>query len=368
MQVHGTIIARLVQAHRRGRLGHALLLAGGGGHGAYDLAIRLAEMLLCPESCTAESEPCPICRQVRKLSHPDLLVLSPLPTAAERRRSEDERDPVVRALAEDLYAPLEVGANWGITAEQARRMIQWAALTPWEARGKMAIMAEADRVTEPTADILLKTLEEPPASMTIILVTARPQDLLPTVRSRCQEVRVPPLGEEAIVALLVERGVGEDEARAVAPLANGDLWQARALLGGGASRLRDAARHLVHAALDPNLTPADVVAAAQAASEGASAGEVSELVRWIMWRLRDLVLAAEDAAPAREDLAATAPLARKLGPARLMRWLDEADRAYDMLGRNVTPGAVIAALLLFPRDERRLGTAVTFPPLDVVIP
>jgi len=373
MEGHEAILRRLLGAHRSGRLGHTLLLAGGGGRGAYDIALRLAQALLCEANRVQPAharEACAVCRNVAHFNHPDFLCVSPLSPEYKRQQGNDrqpEPEPVVRALMEDCYAALEVGANWGITADQARQLIQWASMTPWEARGKVVLIAEADKVNEASADILLKTLEEPPPDVTLILVSARPQDLLPTVRSRCHQVRVPPLSEGRMLALLAERGFPEDQARAVLPLAGGDLWQARALLGGQANRLRSEAGRLIGVALDPTRGTAEVMVEARRVLEGASTSEVSELVRWVVWWLRDLLLALAEARPAGDEaLRDILPGAAKLGQVRLMAWLREADRAYEMLGRNVTPPAVVTALMVFPRDERRIGAAATFPPLQHV--
>lgn len=371
------VLERLLRARRKGHLGHTLLLMGGGGQGAYDVAVRLAQALLCGAGCwdgydsgaTDEQgggDRCARCRAVARLSHADLLVIPPLSPDYRRQASEGKAsglDPITAALHDDLYATLETGANWSVTADQARQAIQWVAMTPWEAKGKVVVFPEADAVREDSADILLKTLEEPPEDVTLILVTARPQDLLPTVRSRCHQVRVPPLSEDDVIALLRERGVTDGEARVVAPLAEGDLWRARALLGDGMNRLRRAAARLIGITLDPKRSTAEAMIEARVVLEGASASDVSELVRWIMWYLRDLLVALTQTTPPSEEIRALAAAAEKMGRARLMAWLEEADRAYDMLRRNVTPPAVLAALVAFPRDDRRAALTTTFPPL-----
>ncbi len=371
MPDHRAVVQQLLHAYRKGRLGHALLLTGGGGFGAYDVAISLAQVLICPDATDAShSADCSICSRVRGFGHPDFLGIAPLPTLSERRRSgnTDGSDPVSEALAKDPYAPLAVGANWGITADQAREVIRWTSMTSWESPSKVVLIAEADRVTEPTGDILLKTLEEPPQDVTIILVTARPQDLLPTVRSRCHETRVPPLGAERIAELLTERGIGDDgpTTESLLARADGDFWRACALVGGDADQLRGAAADLIAVALDPARTSADVMVATRKATDNATSGQTSELVRWIVWWLRDLLLAQVE----RSDDAAMdklAPMADRMGRERLGQWLEEADRAYEMLGRNITPPAVLATLMLFPRDQRFLGGVVAFPPLDLAV-
>ena len=354
----GDILGRLLRARSRGRLGHSLLLSGGGGHGGYDVALRLTRNLLELGDGSGKSNSA-------LFNHADFLCLSPLPPQSQRVAREDGLDPVPGALAEDPFAPLDVGANWGITADQARAMIQWASMTPWQAAGKVCLIAEADSVNEATADILLKTLEEPPDDVTIILVTSRPQDLLPTVRSRCHETRIPPLSNAELVEELVRRGADESDGRAVAPLAQGDLWRASALLAGESNRLRTSASEILQAALDPNRKVADVMGETREATSGLSAGEVGELVRWLIWWLRDLILAVEGIQPAHRDMESAAGWAAMVGRRRLTQWVEEADRGYEMLGRNVTPGAVVAALALFPRDQRRMGREPTFPALSI---
>lgn len=350
------VLQRLKTSLERGRLGHALLLAGGSGRGAYDIALKLSGVLL---GIARDTPGGAIFR------HPDFLCLSPLPPQSQR--SAEGPDPVPAVLAEDPYGPLNVGANWGITADQARRMIQWASMSPWEARHKACLIAEADRVNEASADIMLKTLEEPPRDVTLLLVTDRPQDLLPTVRSRCQETRIPPLSGERLVELLVERGTSAADAAEVASLAQGDLRQAENLLRGDTNELRKTALALIGDSLNPAMKTADVLGSARKATERSGPAEISETIRWMLWWMRDLLLIVEGIRSTRSELEAMAEWGRKVGRERLADWLLEADRSYEMLGRNVTPAAVLAALMMFPRDQRYLGTEPVFPPADLVI-
>ena len=94
----------------------------------------------------------------------------------------------------------------------------------------MFVIEAADAMAEESQNALLKTLEEPAAFAHLILISAEPEALLETVRSRCQIVRFRPLAEEAVVAGLEERvlGDGDDERRAAARLAGGDPRAGRA--------------------------------------------------------------------------------------------------------------------------------------------
>lgn len=356
---HAEVFDRLMRAKQSGRLGHSLLFTGGGGYGAYVVALRLAEQLLGLDTDA---------QWTTLFNHPDFLCISPLPPVSQRGKgTESGFDPVADSLMRDPFAPIEVGANWGITADQGRRVTQWAVMSPWQSTHKVALIAEFDRVNEATADIMLKTLEEPPNNVTIMLVTARPQDLLPTVRSRCHETRVPPLREEDIVTLLMERGTAEADARGIAPLAQGSLWQAITLRENDLNELRRDAAGMIVTTLDPTQKIADIMGDVRAIMSNLAPADVSEFVRWMIWWLRDLILAVEELQPVPEELVPALESAQKVGTVRLMQWLEEADRSYEMLSRNVTPEAVLTALTLFPRDQRRLGTNPTFPPLDVIV-
>ena len=356
---HTEVFARLMRAKQNGRLGHSLLLTGGGGHGAYVFALRLAEQFLGID----------VKREWSALfNHPDFLCISPLPPKTEmEKRGKDKPDPVIESLLRDPHEPINVGSNWRITADQGRRLVQWTALSPWQSDEKFVLIAEAEKTKEDAADIMLKTLEEPQPGVTIVLVTMRPQDLLPTVRSRCHETSVPPLDTENIAALLIERGAREETAHSIARLAQGDFWQASALSAGDTNELRRDAAKMIVVALDPKERVADIMGDIKAVTDGMSPTEISEYVRWMIWWLRDLILAVEGLQPPRPEVEPALDWARKVGFERLTEWLVEADRSYEMLGRNVTPEAVVAALTLYPRDQRRLGTEPTFPPLDVVV-
>src|SRR5262249_61640176 len=101
----------------------------------------------------------------------------------------------------------------------------------------VVLIDDADALVPAAQNALLKTLEEPPSSSVFILVTSRPDVLLPTVRSRCPMLRFHPLGSEEIAAVLVDRGIPESRARAFAGHAGGSVGRA---LAAGDDDLADA--------------------------------------------------------------------------------------------------------------------------------
>ena len=179
---------RLVErAIESGRPPHALLLVGPDGVGKTTLALDLAAGLLCLAEDPAD-RPCRECAACRKLehgNHPDVHVLAPEGAGQQIRIGQ------VQQLAADL------------------------ALLPLEGRFRIGIVEKAHRLNDDAQNALLKTLEEPPARVVLILAADDAARLLPTVISRCTRVRLGPVSSDEVSAILAARGVG-DAARGAA--------------------------------------------------------------------------------------------------------------------------------------------------------
>jgi DNA polymerase-3 subunit delta' len=157
---------------------------------------------------------CAVCRRIARGVHPDVL----------------------------LVGPSDSGA---IKIDQVRDIIDHAAYRPFEGRRRAVIIDEADALMHQAQNALLKTLEEPPSMSVFILVTSRPDMLLPTVLSRCPQLRFRPLSAHDIAAALMARGHNETEARAVAATANGSLGQALQASAGELIESRDIAQRVL---------------------------------------------------------------------------------------------------------------------------
>lgn len=273
------LVRRILEgALARGRLGHALLFSGPRGLGKAATAAALARAACCRDPRGAGAlggcGVCPDCRQVEAGVHPDVRWVAPSPS--------------------------------NIRIEQVREILREAHLRPFSGRGRTFILRGADRLTEEAANALLKVLEEPPDGTRFILLTAMPGALLPTIRSRCQELPFRPLHPEAVAEMLRERaGLPGDEALAVARLAGGNPGLALEMAGsprlGEARRLVE--RTLAFAAAGP-ADPQALFALSEALeafdAAGREAGGV-DLFDVLAWTLRDLLAASlrgEAGAPA----------------------------------------------------------------------
>lgn len=179
-------LATPLQALLQRQRGHAVLLHGAPGSGVLSLALALAQGWLCEADGQAARRPCGrcgSCRLVHSRLHPDLQVLLPetlrraleWPLRDDKPEGEDSKRKPSRQLRID----------------EVRGAIEAVQRTSARGRGKVVVLHPAEALNGPAANALLKTLEEPPEGTRIVLTAADPTSLLPTVRSRCQVVRLP---------------------------------------------------------------------------------------------------------------------------------------------------------------------------------
>ncbi|MCX5753487.1 MAG: hypothetical protein NTW97_07535 [Candidatus Krumholzibacteria bacterium] len=208
-----------------GKLPPALVFAGPEGAGKELMAVRLAAALDCegrgPESTCGAARRCGACSKIRTLEHPDLHLIYPVPHG-----EIDAGLPLVlESRREDFFARGEFG-NRGrsVGIDLVRLVIEALSKHPFEGKRAVVAIFEAHLATVEAQNALLKLLEEPPASAVIVLVTEYPDRLLPTIRSRCHEIRFDPLAAGAIADFLEEfYSVEKKEAKRLAALAQGNI-------------------------------------------------------------------------------------------------------------------------------------------------
>lgn len=237
--------AILGRALAQGRVPPALLLSGREGIGKRTLAVAVGRALVCERGDGCGS--CSICRRVDAS-------LGALPEWRERARGS--RDDT--ALNHRLHPDLILVEPWTTTRDgagkakpeikvgQVRELATETFSRPFEARARCFVVDDAHAMNPSSANSLLKSLEEPPATTHFVLVSSSPQALLPTIRSRCQTLRLPPLPASQLEAHLRDAsGLSAEEARLRAGLADGSLGRALAFESGAYRRLRDLALALI---------------------------------------------------------------------------------------------------------------------------
>lgn len=220
--------ARLLEAVRSERLPHAWLITGSRGVGKATLAYRFARYLLGGGAAAGEggglfgeladgpgeglalSEESEVFRLVASGSHPDLRVL---------QRGQDDSGKVQQAISVD----------------SVRKALGFVHLTPALGGWRVILVDAADDLNRNAANALLKVLEEPPKNTVFLVLAHAPGRLLPTIRSRCCHLALPPLAEPVLAELLglYAPDLPAEEQAGLAVLAEGSIGRALELAGEG---------------------------------------------------------------------------------------------------------------------------------------
>lgn len=182
-----------------GQRGHALLLAGPSGLGQYDLALALARAWLCEHpSVLGACGACGSCHAIDVRTHADLCVLLPETLSLELGWPLDE--VTQKKLDDKERKPSKL-----IRVEAARGAVTFTQFTRARGSTKVVLVYPAERMNVESANTLLKTLEEPNGVVRLVLATEAADQLLPTIRSRCQtHTMVWPSQDEALDWLLAQ--------------------------------------------------------------------------------------------------------------------------------------------------------------------
>jgi DNA polymerase-3 subunit delta' len=182
----------------RGRVPNGLLFWGPGGVGKRMAALEFAKAINClDEKCMDSCNECLSCRKIENGNHPDVAFIAPLKKARI------------------------------IDIETIETMNEMAALRPFESQWRVFIIQEAERMGNPAQNKFLKTLEEPPGKSVFVLISEKPDQLLPTIRSRCQRVRFGALRPETVKDLLQQvRDLPDDLAESIAAVSQGQMSRA----------------------------------------------------------------------------------------------------------------------------------------------
>jgi DNA polymerase III subunit delta' len=191
---HEWAVALLAEHVAKGRERHAYLITGPQGVGRKTLALRFAQSLNCTKPALP-GQPClkcSSCKRMGAMQHPDLSVV----------QAEHEGE-VLRI-------------------DQARELQHSLSLAPYEARYRVALILRFEEANTSTANAMLKTLEEPPPQVVVILTAKSAESLLPTIVSRCEVLRLRPLSiEETSTGLQTLKRVPKDEADRLAHISGG---------------------------------------------------------------------------------------------------------------------------------------------------
>ena len=236
---HQELKQRLIQTVKNGRISHAQLFLGKEGNGALPLAIAYFQYIACTQRQDDDScGTCASCLKFAKLIHPDLHFVFPVNTTEKIKKDpvsdnflQEWRQALLNNAYMSLFDWLEgIGIDnkqGNISVVESGFILRKLSLKPYESEYRLMLIWMPEKMSNSAANKLLKILEEPPAKTIFILVAEQYDQLLPTIRSRTQLVKVNKINDEEMrTYLMFEYQLSIEQAYEVVNLADGNFNEA----------------------------------------------------------------------------------------------------------------------------------------------
>ena len=340
-----TVVEQLRRLLVTDRVPQALLFHGPEGVGKATTASTFAAALVCERSGEVPCLDCAGCALAASGNHPDFLRVGRL------TKTEVGKDSTKSRLATQKPDAAEADLGSQILIDQIRTLTRLIGLRPRHAGRRTFVIDPAESMGREAQNSLLKTLEEPPERSVLILVSARPYLLLPTVRTRCFSVGFSALGTPELVTILEQKGLPREEAASRAALAAGSLGQALDLDLDARLERRQTIYEMLDLLAD---SPAAIeklsaMAACMAGKDVATLVDGLELAQALLRDAARAGCSAADHGLAHPDLAAgLTRLGQRLGPERAAALVGSVERLRGNLrfhtNRVLTAEALLAAV------------------------
>lgn len=317
-----------------GRVANALLFTGAEGVGKKQFAIELARQLVC--TAPTGSEACGECAACNRAGE------FVIPTFEKG----EESDNVFFSQHPDVGIIVPFRRNLRIGA--VRALDREAHYRPYEASARVFIVEDADKMNDAASNALLKTLEEPPSTSHIILIAARADTLLPTIRSRCQTIRFAPVPFDEIERHLIEAcDFSPEDAALAARVSGGSVGRAIEIVPASFRTQRSAMLGVVRAAAADNKR--ELLTASEEMADAKNKDEYEEKLGILQSLIHDvwvLVTGADVAILNTEIEAELVQLSRQVSSPTLARWLDEIEAMSENFIVNINRKVATDALFV----------------------
>ncbi len=325
----------LLRLQQKGRIPNALLFAGPDGVGKKQFALELARMFVCPNANTEGAcGECPACSRTEVFS---------LPTSDKG----DDYDRVFFSQHPDVGVVIPFKRNLRVGA--IRDLEREANFRPYEAGVRIFIVDDADKMNDAASNALLKTLEEPPASSHIVLIAARADRLLPTIRSRCQIMRFAPVPNAEIEALLLAGGhFSAEDAALAARVSGGSITRALDTVPASFRTQRSLMLRVVNAAANDDTC--SLLAASEEMNDAKNKEEFETKLEILRGLIHDIWLmknGGRDQDILNADLMVDLnKLSGQLKSADLATWMTEIETIFESLAVNINRKVATDALMV----------------------
>ena len=300
---------------------------------------------------------CQSCTQAKSLQHPNITIVTALPSGKIEHESDYKEDVLEEIreqnaeIAKDPYTTYRVTNANQIRIWQIRELNRSMALSTLQQGRRVVIIVDAEDMNSEAANGFLKTLEEPHAGVTIILTSSQPERLLQTVVSRCQELVVPPIDDEAIIEELLRRGeCTEQDARIIATSCDGDMSAALEFIHDDIQEIRADVISMFRSALRGRDYRVGIADAAEGVAEQRDKRRAHTYLRFMAIWLRDTLSIAHtgttDAIINKDQEQTLVKFASAFGESNIVSALSSIELAAADIKRNVSIALTMTTLLL----------------------
>ncbi len=241
---HSQVKQSLVNMLAENRVSHAYMFAGSQGSGKLALAIAFAQYINCTSPIDGDScGKCSSCKKYSKLVHPDLHFVFPVVKIGSDNKPVSDtyikewRDIILQERFFSInqwITSLDAGKKQAlIYTQESNEIIKKLSLKTFEGKYKVMIIWLPEKMHLTASNRLLKILEEPPTSTVFILVSDKPDDVISTIISRTQQIKIPSFTDEDIAHIITEQNnISSNEAQGFARLAKGNVVAALEIVEG----------------------------------------------------------------------------------------------------------------------------------------
>jgi len=240
---HKNIKEKLIQTVKGNRISHAQLFLGENGSGILALAIAYAQYVSCENKLDDDScGVCSSCLKFNKLAHPDLHFVYPVSTSKAVKKDPVSDDYIAHwreTIIENPYINqnkwyeiIDVENKQGIISKnESYEILKKLNLKTFESEYKIMIIWLPEKMNAFAANKLLKLIEEPPEKTLFLLVSESTEQILPTILSRTQLIKIPKIDNDSMRSALCDRnGLAPEKANDIVHLANGSYFEAQNLI------------------------------------------------------------------------------------------------------------------------------------------
>ena len=334
-----------------GKMPHSFLLYGPEGTGKTAAALELAQIVTCHDPDRRPCGECVSCAKFRKMEHPDVLLFFPVPGVMK----PEEIQQIRGEIACNPYRKIELHRNASLHIDMVRAIKKHLRLRSYQGHGRVVILLGCETLNLDTGNALLKLLEEPPDNVSFVLTTTVLDDVLPTIRSRCQLLHLSYLSTGTIAeALRAHENIPEEESRYFALLSGGSYARALEFLQDDfIDKKTCCSKILEYCAVKPM---EEIIALEEKLTDKYNVNEIKSILELLIAMLKrnyESAIVYPDNQPDMDSLMGLPQSVVKTDTATIEKVVSDIEISVDLLNKNVYLNTIL--LILFFKLGGSLG-------------